>query len=99
LGVRIGSLGSFLPGVVPNPGGLGVLIGSPGMRRPGAPLGAIIRKGQNAALTPEQEATLTAVVGIEDAIRANRERQNELFAAIDADEDYDITQGWVEPAP
>jgi hypothetical protein len=59
--------------------------------------GAIIRKGQNAALTPEQEATLTAVVGIEDAIRANRERQNELFAAIDANEDYDITEGWVEP--
>lgn len=61
--------------------------------------GAIIRKGQNAALTPEQEATLTQVVGIEDAIRANRERQTELFAAIDADEDYDITEGWVEPAP
>lgn len=61
--------------------------------------GAIIRKGQNATLTSAQEATLAAVVGIEDAIRQNRARLEELHAAIDADEDYDIEEGWVSPAP
>lgn len=59
--------------------------------------GAIIRKGNNAALTDAQQATLTNIVGIEDAIRQNRARQEALFAAIEAEEDYDIEEGWIAP--
>jgi hypothetical protein len=59
---------------------------------------AIVLKGNNAALSETQEATLSVVVGVGDAIRLNRERQAELNAAIDADEDYDIEEGWTLPA-
>lgn len=55
---------------------------------------AITRKQNGAALTEAQQATLDAVVGIGDVVKMLRDRQAELNAAIDADEDYDITEGW-----
>ena len=56
--------------------------------------GAIIRKTNNAQLTTEQQSKLDTVVTVDDAIATLRVRQAELNAAIDADEDYDITDGW-----
>lgn len=56
--------------------------------------GVLARKQAGGVLTDAQEALLTSFIGLEDAISQMRERQNELYAAIDADEDYDITEGW-----
>jgi hypothetical protein len=52
--------------------------------------GALARKSDGAQLTSVQEASVTAMKGIEDAVRQLRARQEELNAAIDAGEDYDI---------
>lgn len=56
--------------------------------------GVLARKQGGTPLTPAQEALLTSFIGFEDAIGQMRDRQTELYAAIDADEDYDITEGW-----
>lgn len=56
--------------------------------------GVLARKQSGAVLTADQEALLTSFIGLEDAISQMRDRVTELYAAIDADEDYDITEGW-----
>jgi len=57
--------------------------------------GVIARKQNGSPITTKQQALLDSFVGMEDAISAMRARQVELYAAIDADEDYDITEGWI----
>lgn len=56
--------------------------------------GVLARKQNGGVLTADQEALLASFIGLEDAISRMRDRVNELYAAIDADEDYDITEGW-----
>lgn len=56
---------------------------------------AITRKQNGAALTPTQQATLDEIVAVGDGVAQLRIRQAELNAAIDAEEDYDLTEGWI----
>ena len=56
--------------------------------------GALARKQDGATLTADQEAIIAAVKVNEDAIKQIEARRQALYAAIDADEDYDITDGW-----
>lgn len=56
--------------------------------------GVLARKQSGAVLTDAQQALLDSFIGLEDAISQMRARQTELYDAIDADEDYDITEGW-----
>ena len=56
--------------------------------------GVLARKQGGGVLTADQEELLTSFIGLEDAISQMRDRVTELYAAIDADEDYDITEGW-----
>lgn len=56
---------------------------------------ALARKDSGAVLTEEQQAKIDAILGVGDVLSQLRARQAELNAAIDADEDYDITIGWV----
>jgi len=56
---------------------------------------ALARKDSGAVLTEEQQAKIDAILGVGDVLSQLRARQAELNAAIDADEDYDITTGWV----
>lgn len=56
--------------------------------------GVLARKQDGGVLTTEQQALLASFIGLEDAISQMRDRVTELYAAIDADEDYDITEGW-----
>ena len=56
---------------------------------------ALARKDSGAVLTEAQQAKIDAIVGVGDVLSMLRARQAELNAAIDADEDYDITIGWV----
>lgn len=56
--------------------------------------GVLARKQNGGVLTADQEALLASFIGLEDAISQMRDRVTELYAAIDADEDYDITEGW-----
>lgn len=58
---------------------------------------ALVRKANNAALTTAQQGTLDNINAIGVAMAANRARQAELVAAIEADEDYDIEEGWTLP--
>jgi hypothetical protein len=52
---------------------------------------AIVRKQNGAVLTEKQESDIAQFTGIGDVVTQLRNRQAELNAAIDADEDYDIT--------
>lgn len=56
---------------------------------------ALARKDSGAVLTDEQQAKIDAILGVGDVLSQLRSRQAELNASIDADEDYDITTGWV----
>lgn len=56
--------------------------------------GALARKQDGATLTTEQDAIIDAVKANEDAIKQIETRRQALYAAIDADQDYDITAGW-----
>lgn len=56
--------------------------------------GALARKQDGATLTADQEAIIDAVKVNEDAIKQIEARRQALYAAIDADQDYDITDGW-----
>lgn len=56
--------------------------------------GVLARKQAGGVLTEAQETLLQSFIGLEDAISQMRDRVTELYAAIDADEDYDITEGW-----
>jgi hypothetical protein len=56
---------------------------------------ALARKDSGAVLTEAQQAKIDAIVGVGDVLAMLRSRQAALNAAIDADEDYDITIGWV----
>lgn len=56
--------------------------------------GALARKQDGATLTADQEAIIDAVKVNEDSIKQIEARRQALYAAIDADEDYDITDGW-----
>lgn len=56
---------------------------------------ALARKDAGAVLTEEQQAKIDAILGVGDVLAQLRARQSELNAAIDADQDYDITTGWV----
>jgi len=56
---------------------------------------ALARKDSGAVLTAAQQAKIGAIVGVGDVLAMLRARQTALNAAIDADEDYDITIGWV----
>lgn len=55
---------------------------------------AVARKVAGAVLTSSQQEKLDTIVGVGDVVAVLRSRQNELNAAIDAGEDYDITTGW-----
>lgn len=57
---------------------------------------ALARKDAGAVLTTDQQLKLDAIVVTGDVVAMLRARQSELNAAIDADEDYDITTGWVQ---
>jgi len=57
--------------------------------------GVIARKQAGSPITEAQQAMLDGFIGMEDQISYMRARQVALYAAIDADEDYDITEGWV----
>jgi hypothetical protein len=59
--------------------------------------GVIARKQAGSPVSPSQQAILDSFVGMEDQISYMRHRQIALYAAIDADEDYDITIGWTAP--
>lgn len=56
---------------------------------------ALALKQSNATLTPDQEAKLALVNSVGDQVTQMRARQTALYAAIDNDEDYDITEGWI----
>lgn len=56
--------------------------------------GALARKQDGATLTADQEEIIDAVKVNEDSIKQIEARRQALYAAIDADEDYDITDGW-----
>jgi hypothetical protein len=56
--------------------------------------GALARKQDGATLTADQEAIIDAVKVNEDSIKQIEARRQALYAAIDADADYDITDGW-----
>jgi len=56
---------------------------------------ALARRDAGLSLTESQQAILDAMLGVGDFLSQLRARQTELNAAIDADEDYDITAGWV----
>lgn len=56
--------------------------------------GALARKQDGATLTADQEAIIDAVKVNEDSIKQIEARRQALYAAIDADQDYDITDGW-----
>lgn len=56
---------------------------------------ALARKDSGAVLTDDQQAKIDAILGVGDVLSQLRSRQAALNAAIDADEDYDITTGWV----
>ena len=49
---------------------------------------------QTGSITTEQQAKLDAFAAMDAAIGVMRARVAALYAAIDADEDYDITTGW-----
>jgi hypothetical protein len=57
--------------------------------------GVIARKQAGSPITEAQQDLLDGFIGMEDQISYMRARQVALYAAIDADEDYDITEGWV----
>lgn len=56
---------------------------------------ALARKDSAAVLTEDQQAKIDAILGVGDVLSQLRARQAALNAAIDADEDYDITIGWL----
>ena len=56
--------------------------------------GALIQKSNSAPLTTEEQGRLTLLTAVADGLKQLRARQAELNAAIDADEDYDLTEGW-----
>ena len=58
--------------------------------------GVIARKQAGTPITEAQQALLDGFIGMEDVISYMRQRQVALYAAIDADEDYDLTIGWTE---
>lgn len=57
--------------------------------------GVIARKQAGTPITAAQQALLDSFIGMEDQISYMRARQEALHAAIEADEDYDITTGWM----
>lgn len=58
--------------------------------------GALARKADGAVLTPDQEESVARMVAIEDVVRQLRAKQAEFDAAIDADQDYDLTDWTIE---
>jgi len=58
--------------------------------------GVIARKQAGSPVSTAQQALLDSFVGMEDQISYMRARQVALYAAIDANQDYDLTDGWVE---
>lgn len=57
-------------------------------------LDAVVRKQDGAVLTDKQQGKRTQAKSIGDQLTVLEARRDELLAAIDADEDYDITEGW-----
>jgi len=57
--------------------------------------GVIARKQAGSPISEAQQALLDSFIGMEDQITYMRQRQIALYAAIDANQDYDITDGWV----
>jgi hypothetical protein len=55
--------------------------------------GAIARKSDGATLTTDQTASVEAVKSLEDVIRQLDARRLEMYAAIEAEENYDI-ENW-----
>ncbi len=55
----------------------------------------IVRKQSGATLTEAQQAVLDAITPIGDALTQLVARRDALFAAVDANQDYDITEGWL----
>ena len=58
--------------------------------------GALARKADGAVLTADQEESVARMVAIEDVVRQLRAKQAEFDAAIDADQDYDLTDWTIE---
>lgn len=58
--------------------------------------GALARKADGAVLTEDQEASVIKMKQIEDVVRQLRAKQAEFNAAIDAGEDYDLTDWTIE---
>jgi hypothetical protein len=58
--------------------------------------GVIARKQAGSPISEAQQALLDSFIGMEDQITYMRSRQVALYAAIDANQDYDLTDGWVE---
>lgn len=59
-----------------------------------ATMDAVVRKQDGAVLTPKQQAKRAAAIAIGDKVAVLEARRDALLAAIDADEDYDLTIGW-----
>lgn len=59
-----------------------------------AQIDAIVRKQDGAALTTRQQSKRETAKTTGDILAQLEVRRDALFAAIDADEDYDITEGW-----
>jgi hypothetical protein len=55
----------------------------------------IVRKQSGATLTDAQQAVLDAITPIGDALTQLVARRDALLAAVDDNEDYDITEGWL----
>ncbi len=55
----------------------------------------IVRRQSGATLTDAQQAVLDAITPIGDALTQLVARRDALLASVDANEDYDITQGWL----
>lgn len=55
---------------------------------------AVARKQAVGTITVPQQASIDNIVAIGNAVAVMADRRDELYAAIDADEDYDIETGW-----
>lgn len=60
-----------------------------------ATLDAVVRKQDGAVLTGKQQGKREQAKTIGDKLTQLEVRRDALFASIDANEDYDITAGWV----
>lgn len=53
--------------------------------------GSLAKKSENQVATPEQQARIDAGIAATDIVEQLEAKRQEFYAAIDADEDYDLT--------